>query len=65
MVYKLYIEEGDYRDITTNERRNMLSANWADTPQGMNVGWDEFETDEEAMTYYNIYYDPIIVEENI
>lgn len=63
MVYKLLIEEGDYKDIATDERRNMLSANWADTPEGMNVGWDEFDTDEEAMTYYNIYHDPIIIEE--
>jgi hypothetical protein len=54
MVYKLFLEEGEYRDITTLEPRNMLKANIAWTPEGTNVGWDTFDTDEEAMAFYNI-----------
>jgi hypothetical protein len=58
MVYKVFNEEGDYLDITTDEPRNMLSANWADTPEGWNVGWTEFSSDEEAMTYFNLKLKP-------
>ena len=36
----------------------MLSANWADTPEGWNVGWTEFSSDEEAMTYFNLKLKP-------
>jgi hypothetical protein len=54
MVYKLFLEEGEYRDITTLEPRNMLKANIAWTPEGTNVGWDTFDTDEEARAFYNI-----------
>jgi hypothetical protein len=54
MVFKLLKEEGKYRDIPTGEPRNMLQANIAWTPEGVNVGWDDFETVEEAMRYYNI-----------
>ena len=58
MFYKLYLENGQYRDITTHEPRNMLSADIAWTPDGVNVGWDFFETQEEAMAYYNIEFWP-------
>jgi hypothetical protein len=58
MQYKLYLEEGDYQDIDTKEERNMLKCNIAWTPQGENVGWDFFETDEEAMQHYNIELKP-------
>ncbi len=54
MVYKLIKEDGDYVDITTNEPRNMLKANWADTPEGWNVGWSEFDSDDKAMKHFNI-----------
>ena len=60
MVYKLIEEEGDYVDIFTGEPRNMLSANWADTPEGMNVGWSEFESDNIAMNTFNIKRTEII-----
>lgn len=59
MVYKLYNELGNYQDITTKEDRNLLSANWADTPEGMNVGWTEFETLEEAEIFFNVELKPI------
>lgn len=54
MVYKLFLEEGKYRDKVSLEPRNLLKANVAWTPEGENVGWDEFSTDEEAMAFYGI-----------
>jgi len=58
MVYKLFLEEGEYRDKVSLEPRNMLKANIAWTPEGENVGWDTFDTDEEAMTFYGIEFIP-------
>ena len=58
MIYKLFIEDGDYRDITTREGRNIMEVEIAYTPEGINVGWDEFETLEEAMLSYNIELKP-------
>lgn len=58
MVYKLFIEEGEYRDITTKEDRNMMEVEIAYTPEGINVGWDEFNSIEEAMESYNIELKP-------
>lgn len=58
MIYKLFIEEGKYRDITTHEDRNMMEVEIAYTPEGINVGWDEFNSIEEAMTVYNIELKP-------
>ena len=58
MVYKVFVESGEYLDITTGEERNMMSANIAWTPEGENVGWDEFSTDEEAMFFFNIEKKP-------
>jgi hypothetical protein len=63
MIYKLFIEDGDYRDIDTLEPRNMMEVNIAYTPDGINVGWDEFNSIEEAMQYYNIELKPIEDEE--
>jgi len=53
MYYKLFNESGDYIDSEGNEC-NMLSCNIAWTPDGINVGWMEFETDEQAMDYFGI-----------
>jgi hypothetical protein len=58
MIYKLFIEEGKYRDITTHEDRNMMEVEIAYTPDGINVGWDDFNSIEEAMTAYNIEIKP-------
>jgi hypothetical protein len=63
MIYKLFIEDGDYRDIDTLEPRNMMEVEIAYTPDGINVGWDEFNSIEEAMQYYNIELKPIDEEE--
>lgn len=68
MIYKLFLEEGKYRDITTHEDRNMMEVEVAYTPEGINVGWDEFNTIEEAMVSYNIEIKPepiIEIEEEI
>lgn len=58
MVYKLFLEDGDYRDITTKEGRNLMEVEIAYTPDGINVGWDEFNSLEEAMVSYNIELKP-------
>jgi hypothetical protein len=58
MIYKLFIEDGDYRDMTTREGRNIMEVEIAYTPEGINVGWDEFNSLEEAMTAYNIELKP-------
>lgn len=54
MVYKVFNEIGEYVDATTKEPRNLLEANWADTPEGMNVGWTELDSLEEAIAYFNL-----------
>ena len=54
MVYKLFIEDGEYQDRTTKEPRNLLWTARAYTPEGINVGWTEFETLESAMEYFNL-----------
>jgi len=63
MIYKLFIEDGDYRDIDTLESRNMMEVEIAYTPDGINVGWDEFNSIEDAMQHYNIELKPIEDEE--
>jgi hypothetical protein len=59
MVYKLFIEEGKYRNKINGEPRNLLEATIAYTPDGINVDWDEFDSIEEAMTHYNIELIPV------
>jgi hypothetical protein len=54
MIYKLFLEEGDYMDLATRERRNIMEVEIAYTPEGINVGWDEFDSLEEAMIAYNV-----------
>ena len=41
----------------------MMEVNIAYTPDGINVGWDEFNSKEEAMQHYNIELKPIEDEE--
>ena len=65
MIYKLFLEEGKYRDITTHEDRNMMEVEIAYTPDGINVGWDEFGSMEEAMASYNIELKPEPIDEEI
>jgi hypothetical protein len=61
MVYKLFREEGNYRNKLNGEPRNLVQATIAYTPDGINVDWDEFDSIEEAMAHYNI---ELIPEEN-
>jgi hypothetical protein len=63
MFYKLFIEDGDYQDIDTKDPRNIMEVEIAYTPEGINVGWDEFNSIEEAMTHYNIELKPVETEE--
>lgn len=63
MIYKLFLEEGLYQDKDTKEPRNMMETHIAYTPEGINVGWDEFDSIEEAMTHYNIELKPVETEE--
>jgi len=65
MRYKLFNEPGIYRDIETLEPKNLLEVNIAWTPEGENVGWDEFANIEEAMAAYNIELIPEETEEEI
>jgi hypothetical protein len=58
MIYKLLIEDGEFRDRLTREGRNIMEAEIAYTPEGINVGWDEFNSLEEAMLSYNVEYKP-------
>lgn len=63
MVYKkIQNNEGDYKDIS-NVRWDVLEAHEAWTPEGKNVGWDEYENLEQAIQAYGLIYDPIEVEE--
>jgi len=62
MVYKLFIEDGEYRDRLTKEGRNLMEAEIAYTPEGINVGWDEFNSLEDAIYSYNIELKPKEIE---
>ena len=59
MVYKLFNEEGLYQDKATLEPKNMMEVTIAHTPDGINFGWDEFNSIEEAMEAYNIELTPV------
>lgn len=58
MVYKkTQNKEGNYIDVRQT-RWDILEAHEAWTPQGKNVGWDEFESLEKAAEAYGLTYDP-------
>lgn len=63
MIYKLFIEDGEYRDRLTKEGRNIMEVEIAYTPEGINVGWDEFNSLEDAMYHYDIELKPKPIEE--
>lgn len=59
MVYKkIKNEEGPYID-KKKVRYDILEAHEAYTPEGLNVGWDEFESIEVASVAYGLTYDPL------
>ena len=56
MVYKkVECEMGAYID-SNGSRYEIFEAINVMTPQGKNVGWDEFNNIEEAAEYYNLIY---------
>lgn len=63
MVYKkIKNEEGQYID-EQDVRFDILEAHEAYTPEGLNVGWDEFENIEAAAKEYGLTYSPLQDEE--
>lgn len=54
MVYKVLNEDGAWKDAITGERRNLLEANTAWTPEGINVGWTEFSSIEAAAESFGL-----------
>lgn len=65
MVYKkIQNEQGDYKD-QQNVRYIVLEAHEAWTPQGKNVGWDEYDNMEAALEAYGLVYDPLPSEEGV
>jgi hypothetical protein len=53
MFYKLFQEQGQYIDGNGNEC-NLIECNSALTPEGMNIGWDEFKDLQTAISNYGI-----------
>lgn len=63
MVYKKVLDEyGNYKD-NNGTRFTIREVHEAWTPQGKNVGWDEFPNIEAAAQAYGLTYDPIEPEE--
>ena len=61
MVYKkIQNEQGDYKD-NQEVRYTVLEAHEAWTPEGLNVGWDEYPDMQAAMDAYGLVYDPLHV----
>lgn len=59
MVYKkVQNEEGQYIDAE-QVRWDILEAHEAFTPEGKNVGWDEYPDLQTALTAYGLTYDPM------
>lgn len=59
MVYKkIQDEQGDYKD-NQDMRYSVLEAHEAWTPQGKNIGWDEYPDLETAVSAYGLTYDPL------
>ena len=65
MVYKkIQNEEGNYIDAQ-QVRWTIMEAHEAWTPQGLNVGWDEYEDMAHALEAYGLTYEPLPKEEKI
>ena len=65
MVYKkIQNEQGSYIDAE-QVRWDILEAHEAYTPQGKNVGWDEFDSLEAAVQAYGLTYSPIEPDEEL
>lgn len=65
MVYKkIQNEQGSYVD-KKQVRWDILEAHEAYTPQGKNVGWEEYDSLEQAANAYGLTYSPIEPEEGL
>ena len=58
MVYKKIQNENGAYVNSKDERFDVLEAHEAFTPQGKNVGWDEFANLEAALANYGLTYSP-------
>lgn len=67
MYYKLFNEDGEYREISTGDRKNLMKVEWAETPDGPNVGWKWYDTDEEALLNFELeeYLEETRIDEKI
>lgn len=55
MIFKLiYEENGNYIDSNGDNCSLLIGTNFIATPDGLNVGCLEFDTVEQAETYYKI-----------
>lgn len=62
MVFKQIAEpSGDWINHE-GERTTLLSGSIAYTPEGINVGWTEFETEEECAQAWGLRHEPVIIE---
>ena len=64
MVCKLFNEEGDYIVKSTGERVNLLCTTQAHTPEGLNVGWTQVSSEEEACQLWDLEYLKLEIENN-
>lgn len=66
MICKLFLEEGEYIDINTDESRNLVCGEIVYTPSGESEGWvGGFNTIEDAMKHFNIKLKPEPEEDDI
>lgn len=54
MLYRYLNEDGPYKDKTTGEKRNLISANAIACSSEEQEQWEEFKTEDLAMEYFNI-----------
>ena len=62
MVFKQISEPSGEWINQTGERVTLLSGHIAYTPEGVNVGWVEFESAQECEKEWGLRHEPIIVE---
>ena len=58
MVFKQVLEASGEWINDRGERVTLLGGYVAYTPQGVNVGWSEFETVEECAQAWGLRFDP-------
>ena len=62
MVFKQVLEAAGEWINNEGERVTLLSGHVAYTPDGVNVGWSEFENTQECEQAWGLRHEPIIVE---